>query len=263
MKKTKIDWADYVWNPVTGCTKVSAGCKNCYAERHANRFWGERKFTDVICHEDRLDQPLHIKKPGRVFVNSMSDLFHPCVDDGFIMNVFIRMYECPNLTFIILTKRPERMSTWVKIEWIDGLSNRETNDINTPLENVWLGVSVENQQTADERIPILLQTPAAVRFVSYEPALGAVNLSKYLITKFYNRGPEYAPLNIKSIDWVICGSESGPGARPFDMDWARNLRDQCQAANVPFFLKQMPVEAKLVKMPALDGKVWDQFPVVK
>jgi protein gp37 len=257
MKKTKIDWADYVWNPVTGCTKVSAGCKNCYAERHANRFWGERKFTDVICHEDRLDQPLHIKKPGRVFVNSMSDLFHPDVPDDFILGVFIAIYKNPKHTYIILTKRPERMLSRVKelekyfpIEYL-------------PIKYLWLGVSVEDQKTADERIPILLQTPAAVRFVSYEPALGEVDISKYLITKFYNKGPEYSPITVKSIDWVIMGCESGPYRRPMDIDWARSMRTQCQAANVPFFLKQMDVAGKVVKMPELDGKVWDQYPEAK
>jgi protein gp37 len=230
MKKTKIDWADYVWNPVTGCTKVSAGCKNCYAERHANRFWGERKFTDVICHEDRLIQPYHIKEPGRVFVNSMSDLFHPDVPEKFIHRIFTIMLINSHLTFII------------------------------PMPNIWLGVSVEDQKTADERIPILLQNPAAVRFVSYEPALGEVDISKYLITKFYNKGPEYSPITVKSIDWVIMGCESGPYRRPMDIDWTRSMRTQCQAANVPFFLKQMDVAGKVIKMPELDGKVWDQYP---
>jgi protein gp37 len=244
MNKTNIAWANYVWNPVTGCTKVSQGCKNCYAEGLAHRFWGERKFTDVVCHEDRLDQPLHIKKPGRVFVNSMSDLFHPDVPFDFIDKVGMIVTKAKSdFTWIILTKRPERMKKYFE-------------DYGCFAGNVWLGVSVEDQNTADERIPLLLATnmPSGKRFVSYEPALGAVDLSK-----------DWDPIGglrtwVDMLDWVIMGCESGPNRRPMDIDWARSIRDQCQAANVPFFLKQGEIDGEVVKMPQFDGVVYDQYP---
>ena len=255
MQRTKIDWCDYTWNVVTGCTKVSQGCAHCFAEGIAHRFWGERKFTDVQCHNDRLDQPLHVKKPGRVFVNSMSDLFHPDVPDEFITEVFIRMYESKDLTFIILTKRPERMLSWIRSDIADGTDPNNPLDASQPLPNVWLGVSVEDQKTADERIPLLLQTPAAVRFVSVEPMLGAVDLTRYLAPSMQiNADDKLAPETAKaliemgklayrqyaepSLDWVICGGESGPNARPMHPDWAWSLRDQCIAANTPLFFKQ-------------------------
>lgn len=228
---TKIEWCDEVWNPVTGCAKVSVGCKNCYAERIANRFWGERKFTQVQCHPERLEIPLHWKKPRKIFVNSMSDLFHEKVSTEFIHEVFKRMMLTGWHTYIVLTKRPARMLDYAKSLW------------SSPLPNVWLGVSVENQQVADERIPLLLQTPAAVRFVSVEPMLGDVYLMPWLERNY-------------KVDWVICGSESGPGARPFDLDWARSLRDQFLSADVPFFLKQVPGQ----KLPMLDGKIWNEYP---
>ena len=232
MTKTTIEWTDETWNPVTGCTKVSAGCKNCYAERIANRFWGERKFTDVQCHEDRLEQPLHWRKPRRVFVNSMSDLFHDDVSYDFIRQVWYRMLGAPELSsphiFQVLTKRPERMQEIVT------LLARNVGSGN----NIWLGVSAENQETADERIPLLLQTPAAVRFVSCEPLLGALVLSPVWIADIW-------PTGGKTLHWIICGGESGPNARPMNPDWARSLRDQCKAAHVPFFMKQMAKKAPI------------------
>jgi protein gp37 len=257
MNRTNIAWADYVWNPVTGCTKVSQGCKNCYAESLAHRFWKTRKFTDVVCHEDRLDQPLHVKKPGRVFVNSMSDLFHPDVPDGFIDKVGMVVTKAKSgFTWIILTKRPERMKRYFR-------------DYGCFADNVWLGVSVEDQKTADERIPILLSTnmPSGKRFVSYEPALEKVSLSYPL-----NGCPEPEGNGTKEadwvqtcppLDWVIMGCESGPNRRSMDIEWARSMRDQCQAAHVPFFLKQMQVNGKVVEMPELDGVVYDQYPAAK
>jgi protein gp37 len=272
MSKTKIEWADVVWNPMSGCTKVSEGCRNCYAESIAKRFWGDRKFTDVQCHPERLDIPLHWKKPQRIFVDSMSDLFHEDIPEGFIDLVFDRVnYDgISHLTFLILTKRPERMKSY-----INGL------DFKLP-DNVWLGVSVEDQKTADERIPLLLQTPAAVRFISVEPMLENINISdalngcprplgEHFVThemaidagdpsmEGMSMGVEWEQ-TAPPINWVICGSESGAKARPFDIDWVRSLRDQCVAAGVPFFLKQMPVNGKLAKMPELDGVVWDQYP---
>lgn len=235
---TKIEWTDTTWSPVTGCTKVSAGCKHCYGERIAKRFWGERKFTDVQTHADRLDQPLHWKKPRRVFVNSMSDLFHGAVTWRFIIKVMAVIEKCPQHQFQILTKRPERMAKLFE-------------DVEPP-KNVWLGVSCEDQETADERIPILLQVPAAVRFVSCEPLLEDINLHDHL---FYDDGPACCdggtPESVcgchgahqilnrdPGIDWIIVGGESGHGARPTHPDWARSIRDQCQAAGVSYFFKQ-------------------------
>lgn len=273
MNKTKIQWTDVVWNPVTGCTKVSEGCRNCYAETIANRFWGDRKFTDIQCHEDRLSQPLRWKKPRRVFVNSMSDLFHEDVPNAFIDKVFAVMALSTQHTFQILTKRPERMwkycifmgderfsDRWdAARNWLMSIQPRR--EIKTmgryeyigimmayqkfPLPNAWLGVSIEDQKTADDRVPILLQTPAAVRFVSYEPALGSVDFTHDLCAD-------------ESIDWIIMGGESGQHARPMNPDWARSVRDQCQEAGVPFFMKQM---AK--KTPIPDDLFVREFPEVQ
>jgi protein gp37 len=260
---TKIEWCmnpdgtpGEVWNPVTGCQKLSPGCKNCYAERIANRFWGDRKFTDVVCHEDRLEIPLSWKKPRRVFVNSMSDLFHKDVPFEFVDRVFAVMGRSQHHTFMILTKRPDRMLEYFKSEKLYervlnqaykldskllvqdeglGIGISNLSESAWALPNVWLGVSVENQKAADERIPYLLKTPAAVRFVSCEPLLGPVDLDTVVRANLKNvrlaGGSE-------GIDWVIAGGESGPGARPMHPDWARSLRDQCQAAGVPFFFKQ-------------------------
>jgi len=271
MADTKIEWAEKVWNPVTGCTKVSQGCKNCYAEAYAHRFWGKRKFTDVRCHVSKLDEPLKWTKPKRIFVNSMSDLFHESVPLKFIANVFETMarpivvcrrgdcnhqridcWKFNHHSYIILTKRPGRMfevlkqlpafvqETFVE-ENFSGYENLWVNRL--PLPNVWLGVSVEDQKTADERIPLLLQTPAALRFVSVEPMLGPINLNKHdevtnlnWLSGLDENYPEEG-VNMK-IDWVICGGESGTRARPMHPDWARELRDQCALHNVPFFFKQ-------------------------
>jgi len=246
MTKTTIEWCDEVWNPVTGCQKVSAGCKNCYAERIASRFWGARKFTDVMIHPERLDDPLHWKKPRRVFVNSMSDLFHPAVPDEFIDRVGQTISRCkvPHM-FIVLTKRSGRMREYF-------------TDRGNFAKNVFLGVSVEDNNQL-WRVVDLLQTPAAVRFVSVEPMLGPVDLGNFLC-KDYSEGR----LTLgRYLDWVIAGCESGPGARPFEMDWARDLRDQCVSANVPFFFKQGRVNGEIVKMPELDGQTWAQYPEIR
>ncbi len=247
MSKTRIEWADRVWNPVTGCSKVSAGCANCYAEGVAKRFWGARKFGEVVCHDDRLEQPLSWRKPQRVFVNSMSDLFHEDVPAPFITSVFAAMARARHHTFMILTKRPglakEKLECWAQ----SGLTLRE--GCGSTLPNVWLGVTVENQQTADERIPILMQTPAAVRFVSCEPMLGPVDFTNirdpHLLRHDVLRGNDidkddelrYTDGH-PSLDWIICGGESGPGARPMHPGWVRALRDQCRDTNTPFFFKQ-------------------------
>lgn len=274
MADTAISWTDATWNPVTGCTKVSAGCKNCYAERVSKRtFAGQfvrlsdadmdghehrpRRFTDVRCHPERLEQPLRWRKPRRVFVNSMSDLFHEDVDDGFLRAVFAVMGSASDHTFQVLTKRPERMREFLAcrewrcalapIEFLAtghrdliwcGLAPAGTNK-GMPREipaNIWLGVSCENQETADQRIPILLDTPAAVRFVSCEPLLGPIEFSD--VTHRADGVSQLGKRSLSGIDWVIVGGESGPGFRPMKPEWARSLRDQCKAAGVPYFFKQ-------------------------
>lgn len=258
MTRSKIEWTDEVWNPTVGCRRVSEGCRNCYAERMAKRLvaMGRKEYAGLLDEsgrwsgqvrmlEDRLSQPLRWKRPRRVFVDSMSDLFHEDVSDDFIRQVFVTMAWCKQHTFMILTKRPERMKEFV--------SRLEFTEMTRP--NVWLGVSVENQRAADERIPHLLETPAAVRFVSCEPLLGPVDLNMGICPVcggcgetaghyFQDDGMDTCDgcggsgKTIDKIDWVICGGESGPGARPMHPDWARSLRDQCQAAHVPFFFKQ-------------------------
>ncbi len=271
---TKIEWADKVWNPITGCTKVSEGCRNCYAERIAARFWKGRKFTDIQCHEERLEEPLHWKKPARIFVNSMSDLFHPDVPFEYITRIFDVMcswrypnkeaeregdeslLEDPGHDYLILTKRPDRIKKW--LDWVEqywpGDTPMQVNleATGTFGDHIWLGVSVS--QDADLwMVEEMLKTPAAVRFVSVEPMLGPVELEPYL---------QYEPFmeEWRGLDWVICGCESGANARPMDLDWGRRLRDQCQQAGVPFFFKQAVIDGKFVKMPKLDGRVWAEFP---
>lgn len=259
---TGIEWTDEVFNPTTGCTKVSQGCKHCYAETIAKRFWKGRPFTDVQCHADRLEKPLRWRKPKRIFVNSMSDLFHKDVPDEFIAEVWGIMAASPQHTFQLLTKRPERMrellnnepnqTIWdgssffeqVQLAWKD--ADTRSNIIKWPLPNVILGVSIEDQATADERIPLLLETPAACRMVSYEPALGPVDLGCLHHDGITNvdalRGQHgvLVPLRGKcsSLDWIVAGGESGPKARPAHPDWFRAIRDQCAAAGVPLLFKQ-------------------------
>lgn len=269
MADTSIEWAEKVWNPTVGCEKVSQGCKNCYAERMAKRLaaMGNLDYQEVVtpsyhrwnghvrCLPERLDEPLKWKKPKRVFVDSMSDLFHPEVPDEFIMKVWGTMYGADRHTFIILTKRPRRMCEWVsKLTAECDAMNQKAGEtiIDSPLFNVWLGVSVEDQKTADERIPWLLQTPAAVRLVSVEPMLEAVDLRNIKPAEYqhrqidslhgvtiYENSINGAAFNDRpKLDWVICGGESGPNARPMHPDWVRSLGDQCVSANTPFFFKQ-------------------------
>lgn len=233
---TAIEWTDEVWNPVTGCSHVSAGCKNCYAERFAGRGmgpWKGRAFGDVRCHPERLGIPFQWKKPRRVFVNSMSDLFHESVPDEFVDEVLLVMWENKQHDFQILTKRPKRM-----LDYFGSIKLPKSDEF--PFQNIWLGVSVEDQRTADERILFLLQTPAAVRFVSYEPALGPVNIPQYLHSQVLSTSRDgLLPDTLPGIDWLICGGESGPKARPFDIEWLRSAVRQCKAASVPVFVKQL------------------------
>jgi len=307
MGKTSIEWTDASWNPVVGCTEVSPGCANCYAARLAGarlknhpdynglvipgtqrnsiesakrgprrlaRWSGQVRFLP-----HRLEEPLCWRRPRRIFVCDMGDLFHESVPDEFLASVFRVMSRARHHTFQVLTKRAARMKQFVSsVKQWQGFHthNGEPPEgygghgqilgSQWPLPNVWLGVSVENQHFADERIPLLSETPAAVRFLSCEPLLGSLNLQWF-----------------SGIHWVIAGGESGAGARPMHPDWARGLRDQCRAARVPFFFKQWgeyiydfqmehpsTVTApsscfKVGKKKAgrlLDGREWNEFPAV-
>jgi protein gp37 len=259
--KSAIEWTDATWNPTTGCTRVSEGCRHCYIDRTPLFRIGvpkprndgapipPRRFdsaeiggkTGVMLHPERLDQPLRWKRPRRIFVNSLSDLFHDDVPTHFIQDVFATMGLASQHVFQVLTKRPRRMMEFCKTFDIDYW--REDYGLTEwPLPNVWLGTSVEDQKAADLRIPLLLDTPAAVRFLSCEPLLGPVDLARFL---HYPDCQCLGCFNVRrgtvpemSIHWVIAGGESGPGARPMHPDWARSLRDQCEAASVPFFFKQ-------------------------
>lgn len=244
--KTGIEWTDATWNAVTGCTKVSAGCDRCYAETLAERFRGtpghyyENGF-DVQLRPDKLTLPLRWTKPRRVFVNSMSDLFHEQIPDLYIAKVFAVMAHAERHTFQVLTKRHARMRSLLSSEAFRELVFKsvdfEVPDVMGdawPLPNVWLGVSTEDQKWADIRIRVLLGTPAAVRFVSAEPLLGPIDLTKAIEPNFAQSGWK----DLSRLDWVIVGGESGRGARPMHPDWARSLRDQCTDAGVPFLFKQ-------------------------
>lgn len=274
--KTGIEWTDATWNPVTGCTEVSPGCDHCYAKTFAERWRGtpghyfEQGF-DVQLRPDKLDLPLKWRKPRKVFVNSMSDLFHDSVPDDYIAQVWGVMAWSPHHTFQILTKRHARMRSLLSTPAFKSLVDDAWYDIarrypqgerkiahpghpydRWPLPNVWLGVSAENQQWADIRIPALLGTSAAVRFISAEPLLGPIDLlgdadtpgPAVVRTGVQTRpntphGPaEYDYDDQIGIDWVIAGGESGHGARPMHPDWARSLRDQCTEAGVAFLFKQ-------------------------
>jgi protein gp37 len=256
---SKIEWCDATWNCIRGCTKVSAGCAHCYAETFAERFRGvpghpyEQGF-DLRLVPEKLAEPLSWKKPRRVFVNSMSDLFQDGVPDDYIDQVFAVMALAPMHTFQVLTKRPVRMRAYVLgIAYDEARSQRfydacddlhvggadAAMDADWPLPNVWLGVSVENQHFADERIPLLLQTPAAVRFISAEPVLGPVSFESWMFRDVPSEAPNiHRVARTRDLDWVIVGGESGSGARPFDVAWARSIVQQCKAAGVACFVKQ-------------------------
>lgn len=308
---TKIEWTDETWNPISGCTKVSEGCDHCYIERTPPFRMEGRKFlplvgpevgktTGVQLHPERLDRPLTWRKPRRVFVNSLSDLFHADVPDEYIARVFAVMALASQHTFQILTKRPGRMRSLLSSPGFrnlveDAIRGRVAASAPArvwydewPLPNVWLGVSVENQKWADVRIPLLLNTPAAVRFLSCEPLLGEVYLTNDLLWALqpcpsgcgctlpthpdqhdcfcdgpccmdpdWDRKPD--------IDWVIVGGESGPGARPMHPDWARSLRDQCTESGIPFHFKQWGEWAPVDQSPedtVIPGRIrYHEWPV--
>ncbi len=225
---TSIEWTDKTWNPTTGCNKVSPGCKHCYAEaltrRFHNHFPNGFEFT---MHPERLNEPRRWRKPSRVFVNSMSDLFHERMPLDFLKEIFGVMAECPRHVFQILTKRHERLvQVAPELEWP---------------KNVWMGVSVETQDYA-HRVDHLRQVPAAVRFLSCEPLLGPLNL------------------NLEGIDWIIVGGESGRGHRPIDAEWVRFLRAQARSGDAAFFFKQWGGIRPKAGGRELDGHVYDEMP---
>ena len=250
---SKIEWTDETWPVVTGCSSEpeSEGCFNCYAARiaatrlkHHPRYAGLAEMVngkprwtgEVQLNYDVLDQPHRWRKPRMVFVASMGDLFHEDVPFEFIRQVFAVMYAARSHTYQILTKRPQRMLEFMR--WYQDALDAEDIPITLPLPNVWLGVTAENQECADERIPLLLQMPAAMRFVSCEPLLGPIDLFD-VDGKIAQSMPERSMLfPADLIDWVIVGGESGPDARPLHPRWVQSLRDQCHAVGVPFFFKQ-------------------------
>lgn len=252
MNKTTIEWADNTWNPVVGCNKISPGCASCYAERiHARRhkaYLAGKKmpaqysvpFEVVQLKPERLDQPDHQKKPSFIFVCSGSDLFHGMVPFDYIAEVYRRIVRNPHHTFLVLTKRPDRAHEFYKL--FNSYTFGNPPPFQLPIPNLWLGVSTEDQKRADARIPILLEIPAAIRFVSAEPLLEQIDLAEYLryeILDFDER--TILKKNPSVIDWVICGGESGPAEkpiRPMHPVWANSLRNQCYRAGTKFFFKQ-------------------------
>jgi len=233
MRTSRIEWTESTWNPITGCSKISAGCKNCYAERMAKRLraMGQPNYRNgfrVTTHPHALELPLSWKKPQVIFVNSMSDLFHEKVTVEFIEQVFDVMRRAEWHEFQVLTKRSERLV--------------ELSPVLPWPANVWMGVSVEHA-SAKNRIDDLRKVPAAVRFLSIEPLLGPIGL-----------------LNLTGIHWVVVGGESGPGARPMERQWVVDIKNQCRRARVPFFFKQWGGVQKKKNGRMLEGRSWDQMP---
>jgi protein gp37 len=234
-EKSAIEWTESTWNPVTGCSEISAGCQNCYAKRMALRLqaMGQPNYRNgfkVTCHPKMLDLPLCWKKPQMIFVNSMSDLFHELVPEEFIFEIFNTMNKASRHQFQILTKRAERLSELApSLKWT---------------ENIWMGVTVESADYK-ERIDYLRYTSAHIKFLSLEPLLDDLGL-----------------LDLNGIDWVIVGGESGPGARPVQIEWVRNVKRQCISQDVSFFFKQWGGTNKKKTGRILDGKTWDQMPIV-
>jgi len=231
--RSSIEWTESTWNPVTGCTKISPGCKHCYAERLALRLqaMGQPNYSngfDLTIQERMLTVPLRWSKPQMIFVNSMSDLFHRDVPTAYVQQVFHVMKQASWHRFQVLTKRADRLRELDRhLEWTD---------------NVWMGVSVESRKYW-RRVEQLRRTGAKVKFLSIEPLL-----------------EDLGSLNLDGIDWVIVGGESGSGARPIDASWVRNIRDRCQDAGVPFFFKQWGGTRKKVAGRLLDGRTWDELP---
>jgi protein gp37 len=231
--RSNIEWTELTWNPVTGCTKISQGCKNCYAERMAKRLhaMGSERYRnefDITLHPDLIDLPKRWRSPRLVFVNSMSDLFHPEIPAAYITQVFQTMVDCPQHTFQVLTKRSDRLAELApRLPWP---------------HNVWIGTSVEDSRVT-YRIRDLLTVPATVRFLSCEPLIGPLE-----------------KLPLKGINWVIVGGESGPRARPMQRQWVQSILKQCRAARVPFFFKQWGGPRKDLTGRVLNGRMYDEMP---
>lgn len=257
---SKIEWTDESWNPITGCTPISEGCRNCYAQRMAKRLAGrygypaDEPFTPGNWRGSRINKktgdmiisdPRYWKKPRKVFVCSMGDLFHDAVHRDSILRVFLSIFQHPKHQFLILTKRPDRMRSLVSA-WLQPALRLATYlkvEIPWPLPNVWLGVTAENQEQADKRIPVLLDTQAAVRFVSVEPMLGPIDMR--FTRENYSHCASYSvPGEHLGLDWVICGGETGPGARPMNVEWVLDLQEQCKSVGIPFFFKKWGVRDK-------------------
>lgn len=235
--RSSIEWTDATWNPVTGCTKITAGCDNCYAARFSERFRGVKGHPfengfDLTLRPDRIGQPLTWRRPRMIFVNSMSDLFHKGVPRDFIDRVFDAMETADWHVFQLLTKRSSLMRNYLK---------RRYEDASAP-SHIWVGTSVEDHR-ATSRIRHLREAPAAVRFLSVEPLIGPIG-----------------EVDLSGIHWVIAGGESGPGARPMHIDWAREIRDQCNAKGVAFFFKQWGGTRPKSGGRTLDGREWDELP---
>jgi protein gp37 len=273
--KSRIEWTEATWNPTTGCDRVSPGCDHCYAMSLAPRLkaMGSKRYQrdgdprtsgpgfGLSLHSDTVSLPMRWTKPRRIFVNSMSDLFHDEVPDRFIADVFAVMTIADRHTFQLLTKRHGRMRsllTSVRF-WRDVSAARNVRGHESlpytgaggfePPPNVWLGVSVEDQKWADIRIPALLDTPAAVRWLSCEPLLGSVDIFR---STDLDRDP--------GLDWVVVGGESGIASRPMQPAWARFLRDECVGAGIPFFFKQWGGRTPKANGRELDGRTWDEYP---
>ena len=253
---SKIEWTNETWNPIIGCSKISAGCQNCYAEKMAHRLFLNPKapiaYAQVVYNgnwngrtgfiHSALDKPLQWKKPRKIFVCSMGDLFHESVNFHAIIEVFEIISRCPQHTFQILTKRPERMK-----EFFEFASNPFAN-----LPNVWLGVTTENQEMANKRIPILMEIPAAKKFISVEPMLEQIDIRHWFVRLHWMH-------NVDPLDWVICGGETGLNARLIQAEWVKSLRDQCLKHDVPFFFKSWGGKPKK-QGSAIDGIEYKQFP---
>ena len=232
-KDSKIEWCDHTWNPWVGCTKVSAGCENCYMFRDQTKFGNDpteiRRTSSSV-----FELPNNIKEPGKFFVCSWSDFFHEDVPHHWRMNAMDIMHANKQHTFLLLTKRPENI-----VKTVPGVFFRQSR-------NVWVGVTAENQEMADKRIPILLNVPAAVRFVSCEPLLGLIIFDQWEDGPYYSR--------TEKLDWVIVGAESGPNRRPCSIEWIRDIVRQCKEAGIPVFVKQMGINGKI----SADTDTWPE-----
>jgi len=247
VQRTKIPWTDAVWNPITGCSPISPGCEHCYAKRMANRLRGRFGYPKqnpfaVTFHPDRLEEPLRWRKPRRIFVCSMGDIAHEEIYESgrceeWYEAIWRVMARCPQHTFMLLTKRPEGLHHAYGDAFLAGCG------ADFPLPNVWVGVTAEDQEQADKRIPIILSIPAAVHFVSVEPMLSEIQMRDDWLREAWTgpgafHGAREDHNRVPRLGWMICGAETGPGARPMDPLWAERLYHQCKEAGVPFFFKK-------------------------